>query len=59
MLRLERYGANVLPRAEPPGMVRVFFSQFMSPLIYVLVAGLCCRWSFRNGRTPDSSLACC
>jgi magnesium-transporting ATPase (P-type) len=38
MLRLERYGANVLPRAEPPGMVRVFFSQFMSPLIYVLVA---------------------
>lgn len=38
MLRLERYGANVLPRAEPPGLVRVFFCQFVSPLIYVLVA---------------------
>ncbi len=31
MLRFERYGANVLPRAEPPGMVRVFFNQFISP----------------------------
>ncbi|MDL1959959.1 MAG: HAD-IC family P-type ATPase, partial [Deltaproteobacteria bacterium] len=36
--RLEQYGRNALPRAKPPGIVRVFLHQFISPLIYVLVA---------------------
>jgi Ca2+-transporting ATPase len=34
--RLEKYGPNALPRAKPPGVVRVFLHQFASPLIYVL-----------------------
>jgi magnesium-transporting ATPase (P-type) len=36
--RLQHYGRNALPAAEPPGMARVFLHQFTSPLIYVLVA---------------------
>ena len=34
--RLQHYGANALPRARPPSIVRVFLRQFASPLIYVL-----------------------
>ena len=33
--RIKRYGRNTLPRAKPPGVVRVFLHQFTSPLIYV------------------------
>jgi magnesium-transporting ATPase (P-type) len=36
--RLARYGRNALPRAKPPGIVRLFLHQFLSPLIYVLLA---------------------
>jgi Ca2+-transporting ATPase len=36
--RLQRYGRNALPAAEPPGIVIVFLHQFTSPLIYVLLA---------------------
>jgi magnesium-transporting ATPase (P-type) len=36
--RLQHYGRNALPAAEPPGIFRVFLHQFTSPLIYVLVA---------------------
>jgi len=36
--RLQHYGRNALPAAEPPGIARVFLHQFTSPLIYVLVA---------------------
>ncbi|WP_284053375.1 cation-translocating P-type ATPase [Stakelama marina] len=35
--RLERYGANALPHARPPGAVKLFLSQFRSPLIYLLL----------------------
>jgi len=35
--RLTHYGANVLPRAEPPALIQVFLRQFLSPLIYVLL----------------------
>jgi Ca2+-transporting ATPase len=35
--RLEHYGRNALPAAEPPGIARVFLHQFASPLIYILV----------------------
>ncbi len=36
--RLQRYGRNALPAAEPPGIGVVFLHQFTSPLIYVLLA---------------------
>jgi len=36
--RLERFGPNTLPHAEPPGLGRVFLHQFASPLIYILLA---------------------
>jgi len=35
--RLQHYGRNALPAAEPPGIVIVFLHQFTSPLIYVLL----------------------
>ena len=35
--RLERFGRNALPRAEPPTLAMVFLHQFRSPLIYVLL----------------------
>ena len=36
--RLAEYGRNALPRSKPPGVLKVFLHQFVSPLIYVLVA---------------------
>ncbi|MCW8956815.1 MAG: HAD-IC family P-type ATPase [Gammaproteobacteria bacterium] len=35
--RLEQYGLNQLPKTKPPGLLQVFFRQFISPLIYVLL----------------------
>lgn len=32
------YGPNALPKSKPSGLVRVFLNQFLSPLIYVLLA---------------------
>ena len=37
-LRLHRYGPNSLPQARPASLVMIFLRQFVSPLIYVLVA---------------------
>lgn len=37
-VRQREYGPNALPKTEPPGVARVFLNQFLSPLIYVLVA---------------------
>ena len=37
-LRLRRYGPNSLPQARPASLVMIFLRQFVSPLIYVLVA---------------------
>jgi magnesium-transporting ATPase (P-type) len=36
--RLLQYGPNSLPRSEPPSLLMIFMCQFVSPLIYVLVA---------------------
>lgn len=36
--RLLHYGENTLPEPDPPGPLVIFARQFMSPLIYVLVA---------------------
>ena len=38
VVRLGQYGRNTLPQARPLGIGAVFLRQFMSPLIYVLVA---------------------
>ena len=36
--RLEQFGLNTLPRAKVPGIFSIFLRQFVSPLIYILVA---------------------
>jgi len=36
--RRVRFGANRLPEPESAGLLQLFFSQFLSPLIYVLLA---------------------
>jgi len=36
--RRARYGSNQLPEPESAGVLQLFFSQFLSPLIYVLLA---------------------
>lgn len=36
--RLIQFGPNAMPQAKPPGLLAVFFRQFASPLIYVLLA---------------------
>ena len=37
-LRLEHYGPNSLPHERLSGLIRIFLHQFVSPLIYILVA---------------------
>lgn len=37
-LRLERFGPNTLPQGKPPTLLGMFLRQFLSPLIYVLLA---------------------
>ncbi|UCB55757.1 MAG: HAD-IC family P-type ATPase [Thiotrichales bacterium] len=36
--RLKQYGSNSLPQARPTSLAMIFACQFVSPLIYVLVA---------------------
>jgi magnesium-transporting ATPase (P-type) len=36
--RRARFGPNLLPEAEPPGVLMVFLRQFLNPIIYVLLA---------------------
>jgi P-type Ca2+ transporter type 2C len=35
--RLKRYGKNTLPEEKPLSTIRLFFSQFHNPLIYILL----------------------
>ncbi|MDX1739244.1 MAG: cation-transporting P-type ATPase, partial [Alphaproteobacteria bacterium] len=37
--RLEKYGSNMLPRPEPDSLAQVFFRQFKSPMVYLLLIG--------------------
>jgi magnesium-transporting ATPase (P-type) len=51
--RRERFGRNVLPAKEPPGLLAVLLHQFKSPLIYILlVAGAV---SLLLGETTDAA----
>jgi Ca2+-transporting ATPase len=36
--RLQKFGPNTLPEPRPPSFFRLFLQQFLSPLIYILVA---------------------
>ncbi len=36
--RLGQYGPNILPCKPPPGVATIFLHQFLSPLIYILIA---------------------
>ncbi|PPD44975.1 MAG: HAD family hydrolase [Methylocystis sp.] len=36
--RLEQFGSNTLPEPSPPSFLIIFLRQFLSPLIYILVA---------------------
>lgn len=39
--RLAKFGPNTLPEARAPSFAAVFLRQFLSPLIYILVAAAC------------------
>lgn len=52
--RLERYGQNSLPEEKPSSVARLFFSQFKSPLIYILLAASVAV--FAMGETIDGSI---
>ena len=36
--RRRRYGRNELPRSRPTPLLRIFLRQFLSPLVYILLA---------------------
>ncbi|MBP2642088.1 MAG: ATPase, P-type (transporting), superfamily, subfamily, partial [Firmicutes bacterium] len=48
--RRERFGANALPVKEPPGLISIFFRQFLNPLIYILVAAAIASTLIGKGR---------
>lgn len=50
--RLEKFGPNELPAAKSPGIVTLFFKQFLNPLIYVLI--FACAFSFSLGHFSDA-----
>lgn len=49
--RIAEYGENRLPEREPDGVVRIFLSQFRSPLILILLVA--CATVFATGETTD------
>jgi Ca2+-transporting ATPase len=50
--RLLESGPNELPERKPPGLLRIFLSQFISPFIYVLFAAAVI--SYALGQTINS-----
>jgi len=52
--RLDRFGLNLLPRAEAAGPLRRFLRQFQHPLIYVLLAAGAATLAL--GEVVDSSV---
>jgi len=43
--RLLEYGPNELPERKPPGLLRIFFCQFKSPFVCVLLAAAVVSWA--------------
>ena len=52
--RLKQYGTNSLPEEKPHSKLRLFLSQFQSPLIYILLAASAVV--FAMGETIDGSI---
>lgn len=52
--RLLKYGENALPENEPDGWLKIFASQFKSPLIYILLA--CAIIVFLLGDKADAGI---
>ena len=50
--RLLEAGPNELPERKPPGLLRIFISQFKSPFVYVLLAAALVSWAL--GQTINS-----
>ena len=50
--RLLEVGPNELPERKPPGLRRIFISQFKSPFVYVLLAAAVVSWAL--GQTINS-----
>ena len=51
---LKQYGANSLPEEKPRSKLRLFLSQFQSPLIYILLVASAVV--FAMGETIDGSI---
>lgn len=54
VFRLEKNGRNILPQEKPYSRVRLFLSQFNSPLMYILLAAVAI--SFSLGHYSDTTL---
>jgi len=52
--RVKQYGANSLPEEKPHSKLRLFLSQFQSPLIYILLVASAVV--FAMGETVDGSI---
>lgn len=50
--RLKKYGANILPKEKPYSKLRLFLSQFNSPLIFILLVA--CGLSLYLGHYSDT-----
>jgi hypothetical protein len=59
MARLARFGRNTLPRPTSPGVVALFFRQFLSPPSTFSSSPGWCPWRSMSGPTPSSSSLCC
>ncbi len=55
-IRLEKYGANRMPRVPPPTLWQIVSRQFKSPLIYVLA--IAAVFSLALGEVKDAAFIC-
>ena len=38
--RLKKYGSNALPRGKQDSLIKIFFMQFVSPIIFILIVAI-------------------
>lgn len=50
--RIKQYGFNALPEKKPTSLIRLFFNQFNSPLIFILLAASIITYVI--GEAPDA-----
>jgi len=46
--RLKKFGRNILPREKPYSKIRLFLSQFNSPLMYILLTTVVISFSLKH-----------